>query len=66
MLIDFTGPVKLDAPAYKVTAALDAATIAVHSRRVPLQPDMTLKADIILEKRPLYRWLLEPLYGARL
>jgi membrane fusion protein len=66
MLTDLTGPIRLEAPAYKVTAALDAFDIDVHSRRVALQPDMTLKADVILEKRPLYRWLLEPLYGARL
>jgi membrane fusion protein len=66
MLTDFHGPVRLDTPAYKVTASLDALEIDVHSRHVLLQPDMTLKADVILEKRPLYRWLLEPLYGVRL
>jgi len=30
-----------------------------------LQPDMTLRADSILERRSLIEWLLEPLLGAR-
>jgi hypothetical protein len=34
-------------------------------REVPLQPDMTLRADIILEKRSLIEWLLEPLLSVR-
>ncbi len=31
------------------------------AREVALQPDMTLRADIILESRSLIEWLLEPL-----
>ena len=34
-------------------------------REVPLQPDMTLRADIILEKRSLIERLLEPLLSVR-
>ena len=65
MLIDSNGPIRLESPAYKVTVSLNTMEVDVHTRRVPLQPDMTLKADVILDKRPLYRWLLEPLYGAK-
>jgi membrane fusion protein len=66
MMSDLSGPIRLETPVYKVTAALHRLDIDVHTRRVPLQPDMTLKADVILEQRSLFRWLLEPLYGTRL
>jgi membrane fusion protein len=63
---DASGPIRLEQPAYRVIATLDATGIDAHGKRFPLQPDMTLKAEIILEKRPLIRWLLEPLLGTRL
>jgi membrane fusion protein len=31
----------------------------------PLQPGMTLKADVITDKRTFMRWLLDPLLAAR-
>jgi membrane fusion protein len=33
---------------------------------MPLQADMLLRADIILEKRSLIRWLLDPLLSVRM
>jgi membrane fusion protein len=53
-------------PAYKVTAALDRQDIDANGRRVPLQPDMLLRADIILERRALTSWILEPLLSVRM
>jgi membrane fusion protein len=52
-------------PAYRVKVALERQTISAFGRDVPLQPDMTLRADIILERRSIIEWLLEPLLGAR-
>lgn len=52
-------------PAYRVKVALERQTISAFGRDVPLQPDMTLRADIILERRSIFEWLLEPLLGAR-
>jgi membrane fusion protein len=65
MLTEDNGPVPLHQPSYKVRVALDRYDIDTQSRTIPLQPDMTLKADVILEKRPLIRWLLAPLMGTR-
>jgi membrane fusion protein len=65
MVTQDNGPIQLHQPSYKVRVALDRYDIDTKSRAVPLQPDMTLKADIILEKRPLIRWLLAPLLGTR-
>lgn len=62
---DVSGPVALSEPAYRVKVALARQSIDAFGREVLLQPDMTLSADIILEKRSLLEWLLEPLLSAR-
>ncbi len=59
------GPIRLPEPAYRVTVALDRPTVNAFGRDVGLQPDMTLRADIVLEERTLLEWLLEPLLSAR-
>ena len=48
-------PSQLKEPAYTATVALDRPDVDAHGRKVPLQPDMLLKADIILETRTLAR-----------
>ena len=63
---DVSTPVKLDGPAYRATVALERPDIDAYGKRVPLQPDMLLKADIILEKRTLVDWILNPLLSARI
>jgi membrane fusion protein len=57
--------VTLKEPTYRVKIALERQTVTAFAREVPLQPDMTLRADIILEKRSMLDWLLEPLLSAR-
>lgn len=63
---DLSGPVSLQQPAYKVTVQLDRQDVTAYGGRIPLQPDMLLKADILLDRRPLLAWLLEPLLSARI
>jgi len=63
---DASGPIELKEPAYKVTAALDRPDIDAYGKKMPLQADMLLRADIILEKRPLISWLLDPLLSVRM
>jgi membrane fusion protein len=58
---DISGPVELKEPAYRVTAALDRSDVDAYGKSIPLQADMLLKADIILEKRSLMTWFLDPL-----
>jgi membrane fusion protein len=61
-----TGPITLKEPAYRVTAALERPDIDAYGRKMPLQPDMLLRADVILEQRSLMRWLLDPVLSARM
>jgi membrane fusion protein len=52
-------------PGYRVKVTLERQSVDAFGREVVLQPDMTLHADIILERRSLIEWLLEPLLSAR-
>jgi membrane fusion protein len=63
---DTFGPIELKEPAYRVTAALDRPNIDAYGKKIPLQADMLLRADIILEKRSLVSWLLDPLLSVRM
>lgn len=62
---EVTGPVRPSGPTYRVTVRLERATLAAGGRELPLQPDMTLRADVVLEQRSLLAWLFEPLLSAR-
>ncbi len=62
---DTIGPIELKEPAYRVKVALDRPDIDAYGKRIPLQADMLLRADIILEKRTLMRWFLDPLLSVR-
>jgi membrane fusion protein len=63
---DASGPITLKEPAYRVTAALERSDIAAYGENIPLQADMLLSADIILEHRSLMSWLLDPLLSVRM
>ncbi|MFL6796055.1 MAG: HlyD family efflux transporter periplasmic adaptor subunit [Xanthobacteraceae bacterium] len=63
---DTGGPIKLNEPAYRVIASLERQDINVHGKTIPLQPDMLLRADIILEWRSLMDWLISPLLSVRM
>jgi membrane fusion protein len=61
-----TGPISLKEPAYRVTVALARPDIDAYGLKLPLQPDMLLRADVVLEQRSLMRWLLDPVFSARM
>ena len=63
---DAAGPIALKEPAYRVTVALERPDIDAYGLKIPLQPDMLLKADVILDQRSLMRWLLDPVLSARM
>jgi membrane fusion protein len=49
-------------PVYLITVRLRRQTVTAYGRQVDLQPGMQLDADIALETRRLYEWVLDPLY----
>jgi membrane fusion protein len=58
-----TLPVSLPEPAYRVTVTLDSQSVKAYGQDFPLQAGMLLNANIWLERRRLYQWLLDPLYS---
>lgn len=51
-----------DGPAvFRVKVALPSNRVKAYGEEWPLQPGMTLKADLVLERRKLWEWAVEPL-----
>ncbi|MGQ0800507.1 MAG: HlyD family secretion protein [Pseudomarimonas sp.] len=49
---------------YRVIIELDVEHVRAYGRDEPLRPGMVLEADVLLERRRLFEWVLEPLYAA--
>ncbi len=49
-------------PVYRITVKLERQTVTAYGQPVPLQAGMQLEADVELETRRLYEWVLDPLY----
>lgn len=56
-------PTQLLEPTYRVTVALDTQSVKAYGQNFPLQAGMLLDADIWLDRRRLYEWMLDPLYS---
>ena len=57
-------PFEIKEPVYRVTAAIAADEVMARGKEIALQSGMTLKANIVLERRSFLEWLLEPLQAA--
>ena len=62
---DVVGPVTLAGPAYRAVVALERVEVDANGKRIALQPDMLLRADVILERRTLVDWIMQPLRSTR-
>jgi membrane fusion protein len=47
---------------YRVTVALERQHVVAYGKAAPLQPGMQLDADVLLERRRLYEWMLAPIF----
>lgn len=50
---------------YRIVVRPDRKTVTAYGEERSLEAGMRVEADIALEKRPLYRWLFDPLYHAK-
>ena len=62
---ELVAPIAINEPSYRVVVALDRQTLSAFGRDFPLGPDMTLKADIVFDRRSLLEWLFEPMLSLR-
>ncbi|WP_232456052.1 HlyD family secretion protein [Burkholderia ubonensis] len=58
-----TGQPNVQEQHYRLTVALDRQDIAVYDRTERLRPGMALDADLLLDRRTLIEWVLEPIYA---
>jgi membrane fusion protein len=61
---DEVGPLRLQIPAYRVVASLDSESVMAHGESIPLQPDMTLQADVVRERMRIIEWIFDPVRAA--
>jgi membrane fusion protein len=54
-----------DATFYRVLARPELAFVNAYGREEPLQAGMQVDAHLLVDTRPLYQWILEPIYGLR-
>lgn len=52
-------------PMFRIKVQLDRPTAQAYGQEQPLQPGMQLEADILLDRRTLFEWILEPIYSLR-
>ena len=61
---EIEGPIKTNESTYRLTVALKDQVVHVGEKTLALQPGMQLEADVLLERRRLITWLVEPLLSA--
>lgn len=62
---DGPGALNIGEPVYRLTVALDAQSVSAKGQEFALQDGMTLRADIILERRSILEWMLHPVRSIR-
>jgi len=55
---------KVQEPVFRVRVGLDRQSVSAYGKVIPLQPGMLLSADVVIDRRSLLQWLLDPLYAA--
>jgi membrane fusion protein len=50
-------------PVYRITVTPARQDVTAYGKPVALQPGMQLDADIVIERRQLIEWVLDPLYS---
>jgi membrane fusion protein len=50
-------------PVYRITVELERQSVTALGEELPLAPGMLLEADVTLERRRLFEWVLDPLYA---
>ncbi len=47
---------------YRIAVELARQSATAYGEDIPLQPGMRLDADVLIERRQLYEWVLEPIF----
>lgn len=63
--IELAGPVAVTEPVYRLGVELEAQRMLAYGAAQALQSGMTLQADVIVDRRPLWRWFIDPVLAVR-
>lgn len=50
-------------PVYRIAVTPERQTVLAYGEPLPLQPGMQLEADVLIETRRLFEWVLDPLFS---
>lgn len=50
-------------PLYRMRVSLQSQAVTAYGKSIPLRTGMVLEASVLLERRRLYEWVLDPLYA---
>lgn len=62
---EIDAPLRIEEPVYRISVRLDQQSINAFGETLPLQPGMTLTANIILDRMSFWDWLMTPLRAIR-
>lgn len=62
---ELDAPIPFEQAVYRVTVALDKQTVTAYGKEVPFKAGMTLQGDLIVDRRTLLQWMLDPLLTMR-
>ncbi len=62
---DVNFPIRFSEPVYRIRAQLSQQFIQAYGQQFQLKSGMLLQADIMLKKRTLLEWLLDPIYSLK-
>lgn len=51
-------------PVFRIRAVLKDGSVSAYGETIPLRSGMLLDADVVIDRRSLLEWLLDPLYAA--
>lgn len=55
--------IALQEPVFRIRAILESENIEAYGRSIDLRSGLTLMADVIVDERSLFEWLLDPLFA---
>lgn len=51
-------------PVFRMRVSLEKQSVETYGQTLPLQPGMLLKAMVVVDRRSLFEWMLDPIYAA--
>ncbi|MFV0333778.1 MAG: HlyD family efflux transporter periplasmic adaptor subunit [Tropicimonas sp.] len=54
---------EINEPVFRVKVAMESDSVEAYGQNIPVQPGMLLSAGIVIDRRTLVEWLLDPIYA---